>query len=212
MKKAKTKLNIPMLITGIFLAVLIFSCNTAPNTKEQYLNDYSSFIKDIKENKAKYSEEEWAKKDEEFSKYSSELYSEFEGEMGLLEKGKIAKYAINYATARGTSAFNEAIKGDDINNAFKDIKNIFNDDVKSDFDQAFEDLKQVWDNDLKGELEDKLDEVKEILEDEKLREDIKSKIEDIKEIANDEELKGKVEDVFKELEEVFKEIEEKIEE
>ncbi len=198
--------------TALAFVFLLVSCSTAPNSKEQYLDNYSTFIKEIQEKKTSYSEADWKKKDEEFQKYSQELYSQFQGEMGLLEQGKIAKYAISYASARGSRALNDAVNSGNIDDAINEFKNLWNDDVKGDFDTAFEDLKQVWNDDLKQELEGKLDEVKAILEDEKVREDIKTKIDDIKDIVNDEELKGKVKDVMNELEEVLQEIEQKVNE
>ncbi len=199
-------------ITAFAFAFLLMSCDTAPNSKEQYIEDYAKFMKDIHENKNEFTEADWKKKDEEFQKFSVDLYSEFSEKMGLIEQAKIAKNAIAYASARGTSALREATNNGDLSNAFDELTNLWNDDVKADFDATFNDLKKVWDDDLKGKVESKLDEVKKILEDEEFRGDIKSKIEDIKEIVNDEQLKGKVEDVMKELEEVFQEIEDKIEE
>ncbi len=198
------------LVLAALLLSLFFSCASSVNTKEAYLENYEEFIEEIKENKNNYTQKDWEKKDIEFQKFSEELYEKYEGEMGIFEQARIAKYALVYGSTRGVNALKEALDDEEIESAIDEISNIFNDDIKEDLESAIEELKEVWDEDLKDELEDKLDEVKTRLEDEEFREELNESLEEVKEVLEDKEIQGKLKDALEELEEVFQEIEKKV--
>ena len=199
----------------VLLSIVIFgcliSCKSPVDSKESYLGNYESFIDEIKDNKNSYSEKEWKEKDKEFQKFSDEMYSKYQEELGLFEQAKIAKYALVYGSTRGVKALSKALDGNEIENAVNEITKIFDEDIKGDLESAAEELKKVWNDDLKEELEGKLEELKEKLEDEEFKEEITKQVDEIKNIVNDEEIKGKLKDVFQELEDLFQEIEKKVE-
>jgi hypothetical protein len=196
-------------VLAVALFTTLLSCTTSVNTKEKYLNAYGDFIKEIKEDRHTFDEDEWAEKDKIFEEFSTSLYGQFENELGLIEKAKVAKYAFDYASTRGLNVLDRVVNDGDLEDTLEDFKSIWDDDLKDDFESAVTDLKDVWDNDLKDELETKLDELKIILEDEELQDQIKRRMDDIKDIVEDKELQGKVKDVVREVQEVLDVIEKK---
>jgi len=202
---------IPTVFALLILVIGFSSCKNAVNSKESYLKEYKSFIEEVKLNKNKYTEEEWKKKDEEFSTFSEELYGKYQDELRFLEQARIAKYALQYGSTRGINALNNALENGEIEDAIKEITDIFDEDMQKDLDNVIENLQEIWDEDMKDDLKEKLNELKTKLEDEKFREDISKKIEEIEDIVNDEDIRKKIKDVSKELNELLKEIESKIE-
>ena len=198
----------PLFFLFIFL-IGFSSCNKTIDTKETYLKEYESFIEEIRENKDKYSEEDWKKKDETFTKFSEELYQKFENELSFFEQAKIAKHALVYGSTRGIKALNQALEDGEIDKKIDEIADLFDEDLKKDLDEAIDELKEIWDEDLKDELSQKLEELKEKLEDEEFQEELSNKLDEIKEILNDEEIQEKIKDVSVELNELIEEIEKK---
>ncbi len=216
------------LLTFTTATVFLMSCSApAPDTKEQYLKDYSAFIQDLKENKDNLSEEQWAEKDKQFKAFSDELFNQYKDEMGALEKINVGKHAFQYTRLRGMNAFKNISESGELDEAIKDIKdvvnsgeiedainefkNVWNDDMKGDFEQAFSELQNVWDDDLKGQLGSSLDEIKAALEDEDLQVEINGKVEELKAVLEDEEVKGKVKDIITELKGVLEKAEQELE-
>lgn len=197
----------------LFIFFICFSsCKPVIDSKDSYLKEYKAFIEEIKENKNEYSEEDWKKKDEEFTTFSEELYDKYQEELSFMEQARIAKYALQYGSTRGLKAINNAIEGEEIEDAIEEFTNIFDEDILNELDVVINDLKKAWDEDLRDDLKDKLDELKVKLEDEKFKEDLSNKIEEIEEIINDEDIQNKIKDVSKELNELLSEINEKMKE
>ncbi|MDF1699469.1 MAG: hypothetical protein P1U56_26690 [Saprospiraceae bacterium] len=196
--------------TLLILLIGFSSCNHVVDSKESYLKEYQAFIEEVKENKNNYSEEKWKKKDEEFTKFSEELYQKYQNELSFMEQARIAKYAIQYGSTRGIKALDNALKSGEIEDAIEEFTNIFDEDIQKDLDNVIEDLKKIWDEDMKDDLKEKLNELKLKLEDEQFKEDLSNKIKEIEEIIKDEEVQEKIKDVSKELEELLEEIVRKI--
>ena len=201
----------PSVFALLILVVGFSSCKITVDSKESYLNEYESFIEEVKVNKNKYTEEEWKEKDEEFAIFSEELYEKYQEELRFLEQARIAKYALQYGSTRGIKALSNAIESEEVEDAIEEITNIFDEDIQEDLDKVIEDLKEIWDEDLKDDLKEKLNELKLKLEDENFREDLSNKIDEIEDMVNDEDIQKKIKDVSKELKELLREIEKKIE-
>lgn len=206
-------MNIKYIFTILTVVLLagITGCDNV-DSKEKYLDEYEAFIAEIKENKKSYSEDEWKQKDKEFQRFSKDLYEKYQDELGFFEQTRIAKYALSYATNRGTSALNNVLESGELDEAVNEISNIFDKEVQGDLEKAVNDLKEVWDDDLKEELGGKLEELKDKLEDEEFQKEMSDKMEELKAIVEDKETQGKLKDAMKELEEVLKDIEKKVEE
>jgi len=97
MKRFIVSVILPIFLATIFLA----SCASAPQTKEQYLTEYTKFVKDIEKNKDSYTDEQWEAKDKEFEKFEKELFSQFEDDLGMAEKRKARKLASDYKASKG---------------------------------------------------------------------------------------------------------------
>lgn len=220
--------NLASLFTAIMVAsVLLMSCSTAPSSKDEYIDDYATFIEDLKVNKDNLTEEQWKEKDKAFEKFSNELYGEFEKDLGIAEQIKIGKNAFQYAKMRGTSALKnvkesgelddaikelkDAIDGDEIKDAIKEFKSVWNDDLKGEFESALGELQTVWDGDLKDELGSSLDEVKAALEDANLDIEIDGKVKELEEVLQDEDIKQSIKDIIGELKDVLEKAEVELE-
>jgi hypothetical protein len=207
---------------ALMFCIFLYSCTSTPDSKEEFMSEYGDFIEEVKENKADYTDEDWKKMDEKFKRYSEELSKEFEGEMSLLEKGKLAKYVMQYGIARSKSTLGgdeledaigeikNALNSDEVKNAIQEFKNAWNTELKHEFGTAVEELEGVWNDDLKNELSGSLDELKALLDDEELREELKGKLDEVKETINSKEFEGKIKSATKELQGVLQEIEQEI--
>lgn len=222
------KNNIVSLFAAVMVAsVLLFSCSSAPSSKDEYLKNYSTFIEDLKVEKDNLTEEQWKEKDKAFEKFSTELYNEYEKDLGYAEQFKIGKHALQYARIRGLSALKnvnesgefdnalneikEAINGDEFKDAIKEIKSVWNDDLKGEFTTALGELETVWDGDLKEQLGSSLDEVKTALEDANLDIEIDGKIKELEDVLEDEDIKQNIKDIIGELKKVLEEAEVELE-
>jgi hypothetical protein len=72
------------------LLYLMISCEVL-YSKGNYIEDFSSFVTDVKENCVNYSDEDWAKAEEKFTKYTVEEFGKFKQKLTDQEKEKISK-------------------------------------------------------------------------------------------------------------------------
>lgn len=208
--------NFASILIAVFVATsLLMSCSTAPDSKEQYLRDYADFMKDIENNKDSFTAEEWEEKDKQFERYSSEMYQQFEGELGLLEQGKVMKNAVIYAKHRGLNAIKNinnngdisnaidelkgAINSDEVGNALKEIKDVIDSDQISD---AIAEFKNTWDNELKGEFSSAVDELKKVW-DEDLKNELSGSLDEVKAALESGDLEVEIDGQVKKLEEIL---------
>lgn len=86
--------------------ILMVSCQT----KDSYLKDFNAFVEDVKAESAEYTEEDWQKVDDKFTKFSTELYTKFEEELSVEEKAEIVKLQAVYAGVKVKSGVKNAAK------------------------------------------------------------------------------------------------------
>ncbi|MEG2179218.1 MAG: DUF6565 domain-containing protein [Bacteroidales bacterium] len=84
---------IKSLVIALTIILGISSCAV---TKESYLNKFDTFVENVKENSSNYSENEWQKTEEKFSKLAGADYKKFESDLTIQEKLKIAKLIGQY--------------------------------------------------------------------------------------------------------------------
>jgi hypothetical protein len=208
--------NFASILIAVFIATtLLMGCSSAPDSKDQYLNNYSDFMKDIEKNKDNFTAEEWQEKDKEFQQYSSEMYSQFEGELGLLEQVTIGKNAVVYAKHRGFNALrninndgevSDAIDGlkgvinsGEVNNAINELKGAIDSDQIS---KAIDEFKHTWDNELQGELSTAMDELKKVW-DEDLKNELSGSLDELKAAIESGEIEAEINGQVKKLEEIL---------
>lgn len=144
MKTKKVFLNLIFKITIIFSLGLIISCS--PQTKDSYLEDYGYFMSDISNDENNYTEEEWLEIDEEYEKYSGELYEQFQEDLTLKEEIILTKYTVQYKLLR----FKADTSG---------LMNLFN---KKDFVELKEQLKYYSENNMTDDIKSIIKEADEI--------------------------------------------------
>lgn len=82
----------------ILLGILLFvGCSY---TKENYLNDFSSFIEEVKVSSSSYSEADWAEIDKQYDEYAVEKYKKFKSELTPEEMLTISKLKGTYAALK----------------------------------------------------------------------------------------------------------------
>ena len=96
-------------------------------TKEKYLEQYDSFIEDLKANKAKLSDAEWEALDLEHERFSTELYNKFKPELSTADNIHVKRNQITYIGMRG----------------LKGILDIFDEDLGGEVKESVEELKQL---------------------------------------------------------------------
>ena len=207
--KQMNQIKHSFLLSLIILIVGVYSCTPPINSKETYLKEYKTFVDEVKANKDNYSEEDWKKKDEEFKRFSEELYQKFDDELSFSEQIKVGKFALVYGSTKGVNSLSRALNSGEIEDAVEEITNIFDDELVDGLDNVIQDLKKAWDEDMKDDLKEKLEELREKLQDEDFREDLSKQMEEIKKIVNDEDVQEKLKDVSVELKELIEEIEKK---
>lgn len=222
------KRNFASLLIAVFTAsVILVSCSSAPDSKAEYLKDYSSFMEDIKKNKDSLTEAEWKEKDKQFEKFSSELYGQYENDLGIVEQVKIGKHGLQYAKMRGLSALKNVSESGELQDAIKEIKDVvnsgeiqdaikefesvWNDDLKGEFKTALSELEGIWDDDLKNQLSSSLDEVKTALEESDIEVEIDGKVKELEEILEDEDIKQSIKEIIGELKNVLEKAEVELE-
>ncbi|MEZ4883111.1 MAG: DUF6565 domain-containing protein [Chitinophagales bacterium] len=80
----------------LFSLLLLQSCSRAPQTKEEYLNEYSQFIEQMEKKSADFDEDDWKEQDEIQELYAREYYDRFSDELTIGEKLTVTGYGLTY--------------------------------------------------------------------------------------------------------------------
>lgn len=64
---------------------------TACESKDSYMNDFESFIEKVQEKSDSFTESDWKKADDQFSKFTGSSYEKYAAELSNEEKLQIAK-------------------------------------------------------------------------------------------------------------------------
>lgn len=91
---------------GLTLILLMISCG-AFYTKDNYIEDFRSFVKDVKDNCTTYSETDWADIDKQYDKFAVDYYEKFKPELSSDEKLSINKLKGAYAVLKVKKGANE---------------------------------------------------------------------------------------------------------
>lgn len=83
----------------LVLALSLFILS-ACESKDSYMSDFESFIEKVQDKADQYSESDWKKADDQFSKYTGSIYEKYAAELSTEEKLEIAKFQTAYAAAR----------------------------------------------------------------------------------------------------------------
>ncbi|MBV5313646.1 MAG: hypothetical protein JZU47_10145 [Prolixibacteraceae bacterium] len=94
------------LFFGLTFILLLIGCSVF-YTKNNYIHDFNSFIKDVKENYANYSESDWIRVDKQYTKYTGELYEKFKPELTTEEMLTIGKLKGTYTALKVKKGANE---------------------------------------------------------------------------------------------------------
>lgn len=87
-----------LLKLSVLFSLILISCQTM--TKESYLEDYKSFITEVRENHTEYSPKDWSKKSAKFNDFSSKWYDKYKDE--LTWKERIPLYIFGLKSANCT--------------------------------------------------------------------------------------------------------------
>jgi len=80
----------------LFTLLLLQSCSQNPQTKEEYLEEYSQFIEQIEEKATDFDENDWEKQEEVYRLFADEYYDQFSGDLTIAEKLQVKGYSIAY--------------------------------------------------------------------------------------------------------------------
>ncbi|MFK7908443.1 MAG: DUF6565 domain-containing protein [Chitinophagales bacterium] len=155
----------------LFTLLLLQSCSQNPQTKEEYLNEYSQFIEQIEENATSFDQNDWEKQEEVYKLFADEYYDQFSGDLTIAEKLQAKGYGVAYNSMKqkdNWEAIGEFIE--DLSSKGEKAVEKFLDDAGDDTEKV-EDLiervgKLVGDEieKISGEVEIELDGSEEVLE------------------------------------------------
>ena len=112
-------LKLPSLFT--LLLLFLIGCS-AFYSKSNYIEDFTSFVQETKDNCAKYTEEDWVNADEQYDKYTVELYEKFKLELTSEDKLTIGKLQGSYTVLKVKKGANELLEqGKDLLNQAEGI-------------------------------------------------------------------------------------------
>lgn len=178
----------------LFTILLLQSCTQNPQTKEEYLEEYSQFLEQIEENATDFNQNDWEKQEEVYELFATEYYDQFSGDLTIVEKMQVKGYSIAY----------NSMKQKDNLNAIGD----FIEDISSKGEKAVEQFLEDAGDDT-DKVEDLIERVGKLLGDEieKISEEVEIELEGSEEVL--ERLAKKAENA---LEEFVDDIEDDVEE
>ncbi len=94
----------------VVLMLLALIALSACQTKDSYVKDFSDFVDKVKVEAADYTEKDWEKADQKFSRLSTETYAKFEEELSTEEKAQIVKLQAVYAGVKMKAGVKDAAK------------------------------------------------------------------------------------------------------
>lgn len=87
------------LFAGFILLLLMISCSLF-ETKEDYIQDFTSFINDVKASCSNYTTEEWTETDKVYEKFATDKYEKFKAEFTSNDEMTILKLKGTYAVLK----------------------------------------------------------------------------------------------------------------
>ncbi len=82
-------------------AVALISCS--PISKDGYIKQYADFIAEVEAGYSNFTDADWVARDEQFTKFSKELYVKFLPKMTPSEKSALTDYEYKYTYCRTLS-------------------------------------------------------------------------------------------------------------
>lgn len=120
-KNNSLDLHILKPISIFILIVFLIGCS-AFYSKSNYIEDFTSFVKETKDNCAKYTEDDWVNADKQYDKYTGELYEKFKLELTSEDKLAIGKLQGAYTVLKVKKGANELLEqGKDLLNQAEGI-------------------------------------------------------------------------------------------
>lgn len=107
----------PLRFWLLILLFIIFhiKCST-PQTKDDYLMEYKSFISQVESYYQNYSDDEWVMIENEFNNFSNVWYDKFSEDFTWKEEILLSKYSFKYSLIKtkvsSTEFFNQYLKDD----------------------------------------------------------------------------------------------------
>lgn len=138
----------------LFPILLLFLVACAPMSKETYMANYKEFVEEVKKESSEYNDDDWAKADEKYLKYSEEWYTKFESELTMKDELKIASWGVQYNAKKGTKAMKDVFSFmfDDEDGLLTFLHDEYSDDVNSMANDLKEKLAYYKENQMEEDL------------------------------------------------------------
>ena len=158
MQSVKTNFFSFFLLAGLVFG--LFSCQK-PSSKEDYLQNFKSFVKRVERHHEDYSKKDWRWADERYELYSNVWYNEFENDFTTNEKIEVITLKLEYQNLKEPSVISNLLKSLKEENV-DEIKQKIDDYIDNDFDEDVEKLmdgmKEIGDSAVKV-FEDIIEEI-----------------------------------------------------
>ncbi len=120
--KSPVVLVVGLTVMVVLLGVMVYFggyqfLSSDTSTKEDYIHSYEAFVNSISKGYMTYGADAWKEADEDFYKFSTNLYQEYYLEMTLTEKMKLGKLPIMYHIYRYKSTVEREVAGAVVENS-----------------------------------------------------------------------------------------------
>jgi hypothetical protein len=114
---------------GFILLLLMISCSFF-ETKEDYIQDFTSFINDVKASCTNYTNEDWLETDDVYEQFATNKYEKFKAEFTSIDEITIVKLKGTYTALKvrkGTGELFDQAKdiidqaGDELDSTFETL-------------------------------------------------------------------------------------------
>lgn len=128
-------------VSILFFSLILISCQ--PMTKESYLEDYKSFITEVRENHTEYSSKDWSKKSAKFNDFSSKWYDKYKEELTWKEQLLVQKYRVEYQLYSAKSGLLDIFKNKEVDDIKKQIKEYKEKGLEKDLDFLYKQAQEI---------------------------------------------------------------------
>ncbi|NQU86391.1 MAG: hypothetical protein HQ541_11575 [Mariniphaga sp.] len=135
-----------VVLIGLMTVLISFTSCFVPTSKEAYLDQFSRFVDNVREDHRSYNKSDWKYADERFKKFRTEWHDLFKDDLTLKEELKVAALIVQYNSYKGVNK----------------LEKLYNDEVKDDVDELKEKIQYYIDNDMDEDLEKLKEGAKEI--------------------------------------------------
>ncbi len=140
---------------------VVFNSCRQPETKDDYLANFKSFVERVERHHEDYSKKDWMWADKRFELYNNDWYDKFEDELTTEEKLEVITLKLEYSNLKDPNAISNLLKNlrnEDVEGIKKKVDDYVENDLDEDVEKLMDGMKEIGDSAVKV-LEDVFEEI-----------------------------------------------------